>query len=387
LEQVYKVIQYGVYPYNPDLIKGGMEASVYGLTHSLLQQAHIHVKVITYPDKQCRLFERINPATNFELVRLPNRHNYEILSVLSLVSLIREIRNYGPDVCHLHGTTLLVFLISLYLRVSGKNYVVTVHGIASVEYTKAYQRSGRVALLVKKWLYGFVELLLINFTQKLVVDTEYVKNWIVKYRMRSCKQVIIAPQGVDERYYYQFEYIDTSSVVSIGAISERKGFEYAIRAFKQVQETLPEVHFYIIGFLNDRAYYDKLIALIDKLSLGGSVHMIVDANQDELLEYLQKAAVFVLHSHEESQGIVFCEAMAVGKPIVATNVGGIPYVVGHGVNGLLSPYGDVDAFARNIVQVLTDKTLYNYFHQNNLIKAADYRWCSITDTIANLYRN
>lgn len=363
-----------------------MEAAVYGLTHSLTQQANVQVKVITYPDKQYMAFERINYTTNLELVCLPNQYGYVVLSVLSFATLIREIRNYKPDVCHLHGTTILVFLISLYLRIVGINYVVTVHGIASVEYTKSYFRSRRAVFLIKKWVYGFIELLIINYTQKIVVDTEYVKEWVQQHRLWPCKQLLIAPQGINERYYRLSQNITSPPyLISIGSISERKGFDYAIKAFKQAQAVIPDLHFYIIGFLNDKAYYQRLITLIHDLSLDEYVHIIVDATQDELTEYLQKASLFVLHSHEESQGIVFCEAMALGKPIVATQVGGVPYVVKNGVNGLLSTYGDTEVFTQNIVKMLTDTALYQSMVQANKEEAKRYNWHSIADTIYKLY--
>ncbi len=387
LKPNYKIIQYGVYPRSPHLIEGGIEAAVYGLTHSLTQQTHIHVRVVTYPQKYHSVLKWFKPTANIEVIRLTNRYRYGFLSVLSFGALIREIRNYRPDVCHLHGTTLLVLLTSLYLRISGKNYVITVHGVASVEYTKAFERSRRVVFLVKKWLYGFIEVLIINCTRKLIVDTEYVKTWVVQHRIWPCKQLIVAPQGINERYFSHTDYADSCDLISIGSISERKGFEYAIRAFKHVHEALPDVHFYIAGFVNDKAYFEKLVALIEDLSLSSHIHIRVNASQNDLIGYLRKAAVFVLHSHEESQGIVFCEAMATGKPIIATNVGGIPFVVMHGVNGLLSPFGDINTFAHNIVQMLTNKTLYNQVRQNNLTRAADYRWHSITNTILSLYQS
>ncbi|MCK8494898.1 glycosyltransferase family 4 protein [Spirosoma sp. RP8] len=384
---MYKVIQYGVYPQSYDLIKGGMEASVYGLTKALTQQPNVHVKVITYPDQQYLVFERDYSTANLEVVRLPNRYAYTVLSVLSVGTLIREIRNYGPDMCHLHGTTLLVFLISIYLRLSGCNYVVTVHGIANVEYQKAYERNRRKTFLVKQWLYGFIEWLLINNTAKIVVDTDYVKEWVQRHRLLPCRQLMVVPQGIDERYYQPSIGKQEQHLVSIGSISERKGFEYTIRAFGQVRTSLPGQHLYIIGFRNDEAYYQKLIRLIETLALQDCVHVITDASQDQLLAYLQQAALFILHSHEESQGIVFCEAMALGKPIVATNVGGIPYVVNHGLNGFLTTYGDVDTFARSIVQILIDKPLHDYFSQNNLIQAEQYRWSHIAAILINLYKS
>jgi glycogen synthase len=83
---------------------------------------------------------------------------------------------------------------------------------------------------------------------------------------------------------------------------------------------------------------------------------------------------------------VFCEAMACGKPIVATNVGGVPFVVKSGVNGLLSAFGDVDAFALNINTILKDKMLRNKISEVNKNEAGRYNWREITSSIFAIYK-
>ena len=98
------------------------------------------------------------------------------------------------------------------------------------------------------------------------------------------------------------------------------------------------------------------------------------------------ADIFVLHSEEESQGIVFAEAMAVGLPIVATNVGGVPDVVKKGRNGLLSNYSDVDAFANDIVLLLQNETLKAQMSLHNKADASNYNWSVITNRILKIYK-
>jgi glycosyltransferase involved in cell wall biosynthesis len=95
--------------------------------------------------------------------------------------------------------------------------------------------------------------------------------------------------------------------------------------------------------------------------------------------------LFVLHSAEESQGIVFCEAMAVGKPIIATNVGGIPFVVDNNITGLLSGYGDITSFAQNILSILDDSSKRKFMSENCRINSRPYDWDLITSKIITLY--
>jgi glycosyltransferase involved in cell wall biosynthesis len=72
---------------------------------------------------------------------------------------------------------------------------------------------------------------------------------------------------------------------------------------------------------------------------------------------LAASDVFALASSEEPFGLVFAEAMAMKKPVVALNDGGTPEVVEHGTCGLLSQKGDLDALAANLVRLLRDRPL------------------------------
>ena len=99
-----------------------------------------------------------------------------------------------------------------------------------------------------------------------------------------------------------------------------------------------------------------------------------------------KSHVFVLHSQEESQGIVFAEAMATGLPVVATRVGGVPDVVEDGKSGLLVDFSDVDSFAGAILELLRD----NQYWENMSIRARElsrqYDWGLIANKIELEYK-
>jgi glycosyltransferase involved in cell wall biosynthesis len=100
---------------------------------------------------------------------------------------------------------------------------------------------------------------------------------------------------------------------------------------------------------------------------------------------METCDIFVFHSLEESQGIAICEAMAAGKPVVATNVGGIPCVVKEDVNGKLSAFGDVESFAENIKTLLVDNELRNAMGTTNQKQAQKYAWDKIADEVLKIY--
>ena len=93
----------------------------------------------------------------------------------------------------------------------------------------------------------------------------------------------------------------------------------------------------------------------------------------------------MLHSREESQGIVFAEAMATGLPVVATKIGGIPYVVADGKSGLLCPYADVNTMKEMVAKLLTEESLWQRYSDAAKEIAKNYSWTDIANRIVELY--
>ena len=79
--------------------------------------------------------------------------------------------------------------------------------------------------------------------------------------------------------------------------------------------------------------------------------------------------------------------MAVGLPIVATNVGGVPYVVKHGETGLLSNYSDTAAFAENLATLLQDNAMHKNIVRVGKYESQRYLWSQVAAEIVELYAN
>ncbi len=97
---------------------------------------------------------------------------------------------------------------------------------------------------------------------------------------------------------------------------------------------------------------------------------------DRVAPLLQAANLLLLPSQTESFGLVALEAMASGVPVVASDVGGLPEVVEHGVTGFLAPVGDVEQMARYAVQILSDCATCQRFSRaarRRAVEKFDYR--------------
>jgi N-acetyl-alpha-D-glucosaminyl L-malate synthase BshA len=121
-----------------------------------------------------------------------------------------------------------------------------------------------------------------------------------------------------------------------------------IRIFARVRESL-DARLVLVG---DGPEYARTRELVETLGLSASVRYV--GVVDEVAPLLKAADLLLLPSETESFGLVALEAMASGVPVVASDVGGLPEVVEHGVTGFLAPVGDIDAMAGYCVQILSD---------------------------------
>jgi glycosyltransferase involved in cell wall biosynthesis len=371
----------GPYPRDAQHIAGGVEASVFGLTRALASKARVDgITVVAVPlngdPGPLPSKGPDNPKVKVQFLRPP--HRLQSSSVLAVPGVLRAIRQEDPDVAHVHGTGLLQAALLTGFRVSTIPAVWTLHGIAAKE-TRARFRASRSIRTGATWLYYEVLEKWCQFAaRQVLVDTPYVAE-----ELGLPSKVVTVPQGVEEDAF-QSEAPTAGTILSVGVLQPRKGHDLLIRAFGEVALHTSGASLTILGGNPDPAYVSELDGLITGLRLLGRVTLVENAERAQVLEALRTAAVFALHSREESQGIAVCEAMASGKPIVATRVGGLRDVVTDQF-GFLEQLGDVQAFARRVQQVLEDTGLRNRMSRNARINAERYRWPSIADEVLAIY--
>ena len=148
----------------------------------------------------------------------------------------------------------------------------------------------------------------------------------------------------------------TQRVLYVGRVertSRWKGLEVLVESLSRLCAQVPGVTLGVVGTGDDVAHLQRLaqrLGVDDRITWHGA------ADHGELPEHYRRAAVTVLPSLTESEsfGITLVEAMASGCPVVASDVGGIPFVVRDRVDGLLVPPGDPDALADALAAVLLD---------------------------------
>jgi glycosyltransferase involved in cell wall biosynthesis len=130
-----------------------------------------------------------------------------------------------------------------------------------------------------------------------------------------------------------------------------------VQALPQVKKAFPRARLVIVGSdypegsgtSRELADFARSLGVADNLTMAG--------HRNDVPALLAASDVFALPSYEEPFGLVFAEAMAMKRPVVALSNGGTPEVVEHGKSGLLSAPGDAEGLAQNLVTLLADPSL------------------------------
>jgi glycosyltransferase involved in cell wall biosynthesis len=150
---------------------------------------------------------------------------------------------------------------------------------------------------------------------------------------------------------------DDLVLVSLGRLVPKKGFDVLVRVLASLLPAHPRVHALIGG---DGIQREQLGHLAAELGVSDRLHLPGQIAWDRVPGFLTMGDIFVLPSVRDAAGnldglpTVLPEAMACGKPVVATRIGGVPLVVEDKVNGLLCPPDDVTALSQAVESLLAD---------------------------------
>jgi glycosyltransferase involved in cell wall biosynthesis len=142
------------------------------------------------------------------------------------------------------------------------------------------------------------------------------------------------------------------SLLNLGTLEHKKGHDILVRAFKNVLERFPTARLTILGRRAETA--DETQHLVEELGLSAQVSIRSNVPHAVALQELNAANLFVLPSRNEAFSVALLEAGAFGKPIVATNVCGVPELIEDGVTGILVPPESVADLTRGICAMLDD---------------------------------
>lgn len=311
----------------PLLEQGGTEIYIINLIQ-YLKNKDINVMVIS--DGGIREKKLID--MDVEHIRVSCLSKKNILNMFNAVfSLIQVIKSKDIKLIHASSvfTTVISKIASILCFPKKIKVIMTLHG----GLTKDIERKAAKILNV--------------FSDKVIALSEQGKALLIKHGLNKNKVTVIN-NGIKPLEKIKSDTRDKIVIGSSGRLSKEKGYEYLIQAAGKIN--LPNVEFWIAGEGPLKAEFEKTLkdsGMVDKFKLLGFI--------DDISQVLTNIDIFILPSLWEGFGIAIVEAMSLGKPVIATNVGGIPEVLGD--CGILVNPANVDEIVDAIKLLVNDENL------------------------------
>ena len=197
----------------------------------------------------------------------------------------------------------------------------------------------------------------------IITPSHYNKNFLVNQLNCNEKKVFIVRATIDHLKFKKQrvnEIINIPKIISIGRLVKKKGFVDLIRAMKDVCVEYPQAELIIIGNGQEKS---KLESLVKELTLQNNVFILGEKTNEECLELIKKSDIAALSCTIADDGdrdvcpLFLQEAMAVGLPVISTDIASIPELITNEKEGQLVPERDLDALAKAIIRVIQDENL------------------------------
>jgi D-inositol-3-phosphate glycosyltransferase len=219
------------------------------------------------------------------------------------------------------------------------------------------------------------------------------------------KRIRVIPPGVDTSRFYPIpkdealEFIGTPArycmLLYVGRVEPLKGIDTLFEAMAILkQEGFLDINPLCLAIIGGdpevsrdemSSEMERLQQLQDSLGIGDLITFLGRRAQDTLQYYYSAAEIVVVPSHYESFGMVALEAMACGTPVIASETGGLAFLVKHGETGFHVPAGDPHALAKRIEELMLDEALRARMGKQAASYAKEFSWSIIADQILELY--
>jgi glycosyltransferase involved in cell wall biosynthesis len=315
------------------------------------------------------LSSRITDAGNFETIWL----GYSALSLRTVLWLQNLLRKKRIDVFHCP-----YFLAPL---LSSSANIITVHDLMALNFPHFFQgRSLPVRVYAKVFSHTFFRLS-ISRSSKIITDSVVVKNEVIRWKPEYEKKITVVGLAVDPcfRKITRREPIDRirgryaltgKIILYVGNTRPYKNLPRLIRAFGLLRSENPSCQLVIGG--GESRNLPSLKNLVRNLGLDDHVIFTGKLSDEEVVALMNAADVFVFPSLYEGFGLPPLEAMACGTPVVSSNAGALPEILGHAAL-LANPRREKEICAC-VERVLTDEALRRTLVERGHRRVSFYSW-------------
>jgi len=325
----------------PDFGVGGAELMVVNLmTH--LDRARFEVQSVSFFARRENRLEAMLEASGLPVRYLGKGLGFDPSLFWRLQ---REIRRFAPHVLHSH-LAVLPYALPAYLLNPGPVAFHTLHSPAEWEADRAGKAAGRLLFGRRVRPIAVAESVRESVRRVYGVDAAVIMNGIDLEPIRAAAEQRCAWRRDNGLSPDDFVF------VCVARLMPEKNHTALLTAFSDVVRARSTARLLLVG---DGALKANLVARTAVLGLAGKVKFL--GIRDDVPAVLAASDAFVLASEFEGNPLSIMEALAAGRPVVATDVGGVADLVNHEVNGLLVPRSDASTLAAAMLRLMVDPAL------------------------------
>lgn len=382
----------------PPFDKGGGGKVAQTLVRKLAERGHNVTIMVGYHERKWREDvenDRIKiiwvPLMTIFPTRYPQIQDSLPPTLRSIIRL-RKLNYSKFDVIHfLDYGHLMIDYVNLITSSSKK--VMTIYAFPA--YVKNEGKANPLLKLVYKLYDRTLGAHTLRSVKAVTAISKFVLDDCIKHKISQSKLHLVTP-GIDLDEFRPVDYqqleetfnISKSDfvILSIARIVWYKGFEYAIEAIAKVSCTIDkQIKYLILGSVEDEKYYSTLTTKIKELKLE---HKVIFGGfvKDELkLQALSRADIFLAPSLHEGFGMVVTEAMALKKPIIASNTEGFLTILEHMNTGILVKADDPIEIAKGLTKLLKEHDLRITLANNAYREVQKFSWNALIDRYEGIY--
>ncbi|MFA5750357.1 MAG: glycosyltransferase family 4 protein, partial [Candidatus Shapirobacteria bacterium] len=308
---------------------------------------------------------------NFNVTHLKS---FSIFNTKIMPGLFLKLLKLGrSDIVHLHiSSAFMPELVWLFSKLKGFKYIAHIH--------LDIMPTSKAGFLLKIYKPLILKHVLRSAGFVVVFTKDQFESVHKKYGVEKSK-IQIVPNGVEDKFFFNTprKLHKKPRLLFVGRLGLQKNIPQLLRALEGVSEQFETI---IVGEGNLEA---DLKELAKDLNLK-NITFTGRADGEKLLNYYKQSDFFVLSSEREGMPLVLLEAIAMGLPIVATDVTGNRDVVENDKNGLLVPLNNVKAFQSALLKISHSEKLYSKLSQGASETAKQFSWEKTSEKFENLYK-
>lgn len=371
---------------------GGIESYILNLSKFLVKNGH---KVTVITSKIPRNSPRLEHKEGVKIVRLTTPAIVSGFPLLPHLFFRLFALAKNADIIHAHINSPSIIETAAFVSIiSNRPLVVTYHADPIIQDLNI-KISRYFKTILGTFLNKSIDLIL-KRSQKIIVTTPlYMEksNFLKDY----LHKVVVIPNSIDIDFFREqnpqviqklkreYNIKNKRIILFVGRLVKYKGLEYLLKAMRTVLESVGNAHLLIVG---NGPLRNELENLTRKYALEQCVSFFGNVDSENLSIIYALSDVFVLPSISNSEGfgIVLIEAMAHTKPVIASNVGGVPYVVKAGINGLLVKPKDYEMLGKSIIELLSDSNKAKELgRRGQEYVKSNFTWRSTIKRIVKIY--